>query len=1009
TLASGRELLRRLPLLGGGWIGFEVTTPSRLALRLARPHLERAGLATLDAFERRALMDEAMDAAMPRRGSDIGLLVDGVGFRERVHGAIEAMRLADVGPDVLDNARLADWEKRRFLHRTLVRYEELLRERRRVDAAGLLALGCEALDHEGGRIPDSLDADFVLLMPGLGTRGLAGRLLSELGSRGAKVLDTDAVRGIDTPDPILWKPTRKAHARSYLHAPQDLPDDLDEPATSFFRAASIHDELREVIRRVLERGSSFDEVEIVSPDPEAYGAALHQLTERLSIPATYAVGLPLERTRTGRVVRAYLQWIEEGFQAHVIRRLLEAGDLRPSRGRTQHPPAALARRFRSLRVGWGRKRYRSQIRQALAGIERLQPGKREAEEKLRRRQARARSELESLRSILFPALKATPTVPDRMGEDGKLVSPAEIARGLRAFLRRVPRADGPEANAREDVERVLERVEATLVRRTEFRAAVTVLRRHLAIRVRASSAGSADELASWSSEGGRIHLSDLEHGGFVGRTVTFLVGLDSDRVPGFEGQDPVLLDSDRRLLGAGLPTSSELMQERIFRFAALFARLRGEVTLSYAAWDPSEARTLAPSPVLLQALRLARRDPSLTFKDLEATLGRLVCAVPQPGRAPLDSDDAWMTELGRDGVMRSGVEAVSAAFPSLADGVPFREALRDGTPGPGHGVVEPRPDVFDPRRNASLVVSASRLEALGACPLRYLQSVVLGLRPPDDPELDPDRWLDPLRRGSLLHAVFEGTLRGARARGLQPEDDAFEALALEVLSEELRRMRDEVPVPGDGTLRRETVSLENDTRSFVRMVRSTGAEWEELELKFGLGEDEPVLISARGGEVRLRGAVDRVDRDLGGVHVIDYKTGVAWDFAGTGAFNGGRRLQHALYALVVEDRLGGDVTTGEYHFPTVRGQHRRLVFNRLEQAGIGELLGLMLDGVAAGSFVPTDSADDCRFCDYTSVCRVREAGFGTIHSPLAAWSEEHLNTGLWPAFASLKRARTFED
>jgi hypothetical protein len=102
------------------------------------------------------------------------------------------------------------------------------------------------------------------------------------------------------------------------------------------------------------------------------------------------------------------------------------------------------------------------------------------------------------------------------------------------------------------------------------------------------------------------------------------------------------------------------------------------------------------------------------------------------------------------------------------------------------------------------------------------------------------------------------------------------------------------------------------------------------------------------------------------------------------------------------------VATGQYHFPTVRGQHEVVVFDRMQQAGLGSLLGLMLDGVAAGSFVPTDQADDCRFCDFATVCRVREAGFGKLEAPLAEWSEEHLNAGVWPAFSSLKRARTFE-
>ena len=140
--------------------------------------------------------------------------MDGAGFRERVHDALEALRLAGVGPAQLDKAKLADWEKRRLLRRALERFEELMQERRRVDVAGLMRMGVEALNSEGGRLPESFDAGILLLVPGLGTRGLRGQLISALGARGGKVLQTDAVVGLETPEPILWKPAKKPQPRS---------------------------------------------------------------------------------------------------------------------------------------------------------------------------------------------------------------------------------------------------------------------------------------------------------------------------------------------------------------------------------------------------------------------------------------------------------------------------------------------------------------------------------------------------------------------------------------------------------------------------------------------------------------------------------------------------------------------------------------------------------------------------------------------------------------------------
>ena len=173
-------------------------------------------------------------------------------------------------------------------------------------------------------------------------------------------------------------------------------------------------------------------------------------------------------------------------------------------------------------------------------------------------------------------------------------------------------------------------------------------------------------------------------------------------------------------------------------------------------------------------------------------------------------------------------------------------------------------------------------------------------------------------------------MREARDRGLGLDEVGFERLALEMLADAIDIARIEMPVPGEGTLKRETAALEEDVRSFVRMVRQRGARWVALELTFGLAGDEPVVLHLDGRTMRLRGAIDRIDEDLQGVRVIDYKTGRPHKFEGTtGAFNGGRRLQHALYALAAEERIGGAVIGGEYHYPTKRGENQVFAFDRL--------------------------------------------------------------------------------
>jgi hypothetical protein len=168
-------------------------------------------------------------------------------------------------------------------------------------------------------MPDTLGADVVVLVPGVSTRGLNGQLLSALQARGAKVLETDPVVGLDVPDSILWNRHSDGSAFSYLFAPAQRTPDLDPGSLELFCAASATDELRELLRRVAESGLAWDQVEIVTPDPDTYGSALHALSMQFGIPTTYAVGLPVERSRPGRVARAYLDWIEGGFQASPIR------------------------------------------------------------------------------------------------------------------------------------------------------------------------------------------------------------------------------------------------------------------------------------------------------------------------------------------------------------------------------------------------------------------------------------------------------------------------------------------------------------------------------------------------------------------------------------------------------------------------------------------------------------------------------------------------------------------
>lgn len=1061
TRGEGKELLRQVVLGGQSWAGFEVTTVRPLAMKYAADALARAGKRVLDAFDEQALAEEAIDRAMAggaagaggTSGSWYAGLAEKVGFRDAVRNSLTVLRLGGIHAAALRDDRGGASRRQTLLRAVVEHFEKMLESRNRADAAVMLETAIRVAGVPRGEpgvaagesgaaagvaagvravVPADVRAGVpadvpVFLVPGLSDRGLTGRFLRALEQRGATVLRTDPVVGLAVPRGILWDTGPPESAGSHLHAVEEWNGAEGRPAQpriELFSAGSVHDELRGVLRRVIDRGARWDEVEIVASDPAMYGSALHALADSMGIPVTFAVGLPVERTRPGRVVATYFKWIESGFQESVFRALVEAGDVSPPAPHDRIAGPRLARALRRVRIGWGRERYMSRIGAVLRGLPAMQPGRYEDDERFSERKMRKEKELRGLLALLGPVLESTPEVrapkngargaPSAGGVAGASsvgkaagVSPSEVATGVKSLLVRVTGGTATDDTARDRLVRILDRIEATLTRRTDFPAAAAIVRSLLAIRI---PAPRTEGTAPWSSAAGHLHLSDLRHGGAAGRPLTFVVGLDSTRFPGSAIEDPLLLDRERLRLGQGeLAFAGDRASDARFNLAQLVARLRGSIVLSYARWDPAEARALSPAPELLQALRLMQCDRTLNFEDLDRHLGVTESRLPREDpRADLDACDVWLRALATsDGRLRDGVRSVGLAYPRLGQGLAAAAALERDRATVHTGIIEARDPPLSYHDLRGRILSASRLESLGACPRRFLFANVLRVSPPNDPEFDPHRWLDALQRGSLLHDVYEHTLRQARERGIDPVDDAFLALALERADREVARMTGRVPSPSPVVREIETRGLRDDVHSFVEMIRSAPPPWTALEMDFGM-DDVGVEVPAGEAPVRVRGRIDRVDDHGTHLRVVDYKTGSDYGHdRKSGVYRGGRRLQHALYTAAAAAVQGKPVDYMEYHFPTRRGENRIRRYAVPDLQHGGALVAMMLEGAAMGWFPATDDADDCRFCDYQDMCGVRPAEWGKPSCRFAEWTERNLATV--PELSALRRARNWKD
>jgi ATP-dependent helicase/DNAse subunit B len=407
-----------------------------------------------------------------------------------------------------------------------------------------------------------------------------------------------------------------------------------------------------------------------------------------------------------------------------------------------------------------------------------------------------------------------------------------------------------------------------------------------------------------SSQPGAVRLAEPAEIRARRFRAVFVCGLQEGEFPGGGRPEPFLSDERRRelALASGLalrPREDVLSAERYLFYSAV-SRATERVFLAYRSSD-EEGNLALPSPFVA---------------DVAALLG--------PGwvagrRRRLLADVTWAVDEAP--TERERARARAAA----------RAPLTGDAPEPARSL---GPAALTRVRHTR-IVSAGALEGYSDCPVRWLVESQL-----DPAPLAPEP--EPLARGSLIHAVLEALV----ARLEAPVTEANLEHAQELLSQQIS----DVAADADAALGAgapEAVragalrAIEADVRRYLSHEAARGSGWRPraLEWRFGFeGEDErslPALVLGEGEEaVRVRGVIDRVDVD-GDRHAIvrDYKSGAPaanWPVA---RWSLERRLQVALYMLVVRELTDLDPVAGIYQ--PLRGEDLRA-------------RGVFIDGAALG-------------------------------------------------------------
>ncbi len=468
-------------------------------------------------------------------------------------------------------------------------------------------------------------------------------------------------------------------------------------------------------------------------------------------------------------------------------------------------------------------------------------------------------------------------------------------------------------------------------------------------------------------------------------------GLAERILPQKLGGDPLLPDAARRRLNPCLRTQEDRAAAERLALALAIGAARTRVMLSYPRMDLDQGRPRVPSFYALEILRAAEGElpgfDELARRAAGESRARLGWPAPE---SPLEAIDEAEFDLAvLDRIAEEPGDRVLGAAHYLLDTNPhLGRALRARARSWLHrwtrndGLVDPT----DAERAALAVhqldaraYSGTALQHFAACPYRFYLQAIVRLSPRD--EIAALEAIDPLTRGSLCHEAQFETLSALRAAGRLPLSratlDEGYAVLERCLSEVAARACDELAPAIERVWLDGIDSLRADLREWLRRMAEEEPHYcpERFELSFGLSDRrqrDPASVAeavALEAGLRLRGAIDLIERGPDGLRVTDYKTGKVRAPKGL-VIGGGKVLQPVLYALAAERLLTERVVGGRLYYCTAAGgyEERVVPLDETAREAIALLAEVIGKALREGFLPAAPDTGECDFCDYRLLC-----------------------------------------
>ncbi|MBD8067914.1 PD-(D/E)XK nuclease family protein [Bacillus sp. PS06] len=853
---------------------------------------------------------------------------------------IQELRLAGYTSETINESQFVTKAKGHDMVHILKGYEMLLHENKLKDDYHLY--------HEAIQRGNRLDCIYIL-QSNLSVTYLQEQFLKKIISEHIVHLPLAPVYGVAKPQQTNFSRISEGAATplSYIYQLQALED--QRVNLNLFSSKTEEQELKQMIGQIGKKKLKFDDCVILYSQSNPYLTTMYHLKEAYHLPVTFSEGIPIKLTRPGKLVTGLLQWIKEGYSVSAFIHLLQEGLI--DVGEEGPAKTRWTTLLRKLNIGWNEGRYLIQLQNELRNVE----GKLHQEH-----DAQKHEYLSQLRHDLSWLLEWYQAVFAKLPHSSIELTYRELLLGLQQMIRDFSRISssydqGAKEQLLEQIDRILSYSnEMVTLNEGIYRTEELLLQ----LQVGASR-----------PKPGHLHISSFKNAAYLAREHVFIVGLDNRRFPGGSGENPLLLDLERKKLGNMIPLLQENSKDKLYEMLQVLASSSGHVTMSYCQFDVNENRATSPSHLFLQCYRLQSGWHQADFKKLKRSL-------PSLDEDIILARDWWIQKL-TSANQKVLEQSLLKNYEHISLGIKADEERMKSAFTIFDGKIISDTTMLDPRKNKEKTISAGKLEMLATCPYSYFLQEVLKIKPLEETGFSIDRWLDPPTRGTLLHEIFETFYRKLQDLNERPSVEKHHTLIHDIALNSLATMKETVPPPSEKVELQETAEILESCETFLKIEEENSIHGvpKFFEYSFGVDGIEPAMITLPSGTIHVSGKIDRVDlQNDETYHIIDYKTGSTWGYDGHTIFRGGRQLQHMLYTLAIENHLSldeGVVQKSSYLFPTKKGLGQ--VFEREQEESIRtngrDILENLLTVIEHGHFTMTDDENDCRYCQLKDVCR----------------------------------------